>query len=174
MRQTTCTRRSACRYILKVLGTMSRRFVLMLCSMLRVLGLVRFRWSSIIQTTKLKTFCSRISRLLFWASWTFGNSSPNMVHPREIPWGQWSCKTRLFETYRWEYENLVQLARETIDTIFSRFQSIVNKIHANKAKLSYNEHERALKLLHALGSEGLGGEGPGDHRVTQLWNSQHG
>jgi hypothetical protein len=42
------------------------------------------------------------------------------------------------------------LARETIDTMFFRFQSIVNKMRANKAQLPYNDHERALKLLHAL------------------------
>jgi hypothetical protein len=34
--------------------------------------------------------------------------------------------------------------------MFSRFQSIVNKMRANKAQLSYDDHERALKLLHAL------------------------
>jgi hypothetical protein len=39
---------------------------------------------------------------------------------------------------------------ETIDTMFSRFQSIMNKMYANKAQLPYDDHERALKLLHAL------------------------
>jgi hypothetical protein len=59
-------------------------------------------------------------------------------------------KTRLFETYRREYKNFTQLAGETIDCMFSRFQSIVNKMHANKAQLPYSDHERALKLLHDL------------------------
>jgi hypothetical protein len=59
-------------------------------------------------------------------------------------------KTRLFETYRREYENFTQLAGETIDSMFSRFQSIVNKMCAHKAKLPYSDHERALKLLYAL------------------------
>jgi hypothetical protein len=59
-------------------------------------------------------------------------------------------KARLFETYRREYENFTQLAGETIDSMFSRFQSIVNKMHANKAQLPYSDHERALKLLQAL------------------------
>jgi hypothetical protein len=45
---------------------------------------------------------------------------------------------------------LTQLAGETIDYMFSRFQTIVNKMRANKAQLPYNAHERALKLLHAL------------------------
>jgi hypothetical protein len=34
--------------------------------------------------------------------------------------------------------------------MFSRFQSIVNKMCANKAQLPYSDHERALKLLHDL------------------------
>jgi hypothetical protein len=59
-------------------------------------------------------------------------------------------KTRLFEMYRREYENFTQLAGETIDSMFSRFQSNVNKMRANKAQLPYSDHERALKLLHAL------------------------
>jgi hypothetical protein len=44
----------------------------------------------------------------------------------------------------------VQLAGETIDNKFSRFESIVNKMCANKAQLPYDDHERELKLLHAL------------------------
>jgi hypothetical protein len=34
--------------------------------------------------------------------------------------------------------------------MFSRFQSIVNKMRANKARLPYDDHERTLKLLHSL------------------------
>jgi hypothetical protein len=34
--------------------------------------------------------------------------------------------------------------------MFSHFQTIVNKIRANKAQLPYDDHERALKLLYAL------------------------
>jgi hypothetical protein len=44
----------------------------------------------------------------------------------------------------------LQLTRETIDSIFSQFQSILNKMRANKVHLPYDDHERALKLLHAL------------------------
>jgi hypothetical protein len=49
-----------------------------------------------------------------------------------------------------EYENFVRLARETIYTMFSQFQSIMNKMCANKAQLPYDDHERALKIIHAL------------------------
>jgi hypothetical protein len=34
--------------------------------------------------------------------------------------------------------------------MFSRFQTIVNKMRANKPQLPYDDHERALKLLYAL------------------------
>ena len=39
---------------------------------------------------------------------------------------------------------------ESIDAMFSRFQSIVNKMRANKPQLPYDDHERALKLLYTL------------------------
>jgi hypothetical protein len=64
--------------------------------------------------------------------------------------GTAQVKTRLYETYKREYENFTQLDSETIDAMFSRFQTIVNKIRANKAQLPYDDHERALKLLYAL------------------------
>ena len=64
--------------------------------------------------------------------------------------GTVQVKTRLFETYKHEYENFSQLGGESIDAMFSRFQTIVNKMRANKAQLLYDDHERALKLLYAL------------------------
>ena len=59
-------------------------------------------------------------------------------------------KTRLFETYKREYENFSQLDSKSIDAMFSCFQTIVNKMRANKAQLPYDDHERALKLLYTL------------------------
>jgi hypothetical protein len=64
--------------------------------------------------------------------------------------GTAQLKTRLFETYKREYENFAQLDGESIDAMFSRFQTIVNKMRANKQQLSYDDHEKALKLLYAL------------------------
>jgi hypothetical protein len=64
--------------------------------------------------------------------------------------GTAQVKTRLYETYKREYENFTQLDGESIDAMFSRFQTIVNKIRANKAQLPYDNHESALKLLYAL------------------------
>ena len=61
-------------------------------------------------------------------------------------------KARLFETHRREYGNFTQGPGERIDDMFSRFQSIVNKVSANRSAdaLDYTEHEKALKLLYAL------------------------
>ena len=61
-------------------------------------------------------------------------------------------KARLFETHQREYENFTQGPGESIDDMFSRFQSIVNKVSANRSAnaLDYTEHEKALKLLYAL------------------------
>ena len=52
--------------------------------------------------------------------------------------------------YKSEYENFSQLDGESIDAMFSRFQTIVNKMRANKPQLPYDDYERALKLLYAL------------------------
>ena len=49
-----------------------------------------------------------------------------------------------------EYENFAQMSGESIDALFARFQTIVNKMRANRAQLPYDDHERAIKLLHAL------------------------
>jgi hypothetical protein len=49
--------------------------------------------------------------------------------------GTAQVKTRLFEMYKQEYENFSQLDGESVDAIFSRFLSIVNKMRANKPQL---------------------------------------
>ena len=54
------------------------------------------------------------------------------------------------EMYKQEYGNFSQLDGESIDAMFSHFQTIVNKMRANKPQLPYDDHERALKLLYAL------------------------
>jgi hypothetical protein len=58
----------------------------------------------------------------------------------------------LVEVYKREYENFMQLPGEGIDAMLSHFQSIMNKVRANKSDgvLPYTDHERALKLLYAL------------------------
>ena len=59
-------------------------------------------------------------------------------------------KSRLFETYRHEYETFSHLPGETTDAFFQRFLATVNKLKANIVVLPYTDHDQALKLLHSL------------------------
>jgi hypothetical protein len=62
-------------------------------------------------------------------------------------------KACLFETYRREYKNFSHLPEESTDALFQRLLAIVNKMKANITVLPYTDHDRALKLLHALDHE---------------------
>jgi hypothetical protein len=53
-------------------------------------------------------------------------------------------------TYRREYENFTHLPGESIDALFQRFTVVVNNMRANVDVLPYNDHDRAVKLLHLL------------------------
>jgi hypothetical protein len=59
-------------------------------------------------------------------------------------------QARLFATYRREYENFTRLPGESIDAMFQCFTVIVNNMRANVAVLPYDDHDRAVKLLHSL------------------------
>jgi hypothetical protein len=59
-------------------------------------------------------------------------------------------QARLFATYRREYENFTHLPGESIDAMFQRFTVIVNNMRANMVVLPYDDHDRAVKLLHSL------------------------
>jgi hypothetical protein len=59
-------------------------------------------------------------------------------------------QARLFTTYRREYENFTHLPGESIDAMFQRFMVIMNNMRANVAVLPYDDHDRAVKLLHSL------------------------
>jgi hypothetical protein len=71
---------------------------------------------------------------------------------RDYHEGTTQVKTRLYETYRREYENFSQQPGESIDSMFSRFQAILNKVRTNKPATTplYSDHDRAMKLLHGL------------------------
>jgi hypothetical protein len=47
--------------------------------------------------------------------------------------GTAQVKIRLYETYKREYENFTWLDGESIDAMFSLFQTIINKMRENKA-----------------------------------------
>jgi hypothetical protein len=64
--------------------------------------------------------------------------------------GNAQVQARLFATYRREYENFTYLPSESIDAMFQRFTVTVNNMRANVAVLSYDDHDRAVKLLHSL------------------------
>jgi hypothetical protein len=59
-------------------------------------------------------------------------------------------QARLFVTYRREYENFTHLLGESIDALFQHFTVIVHNMRANLVVLPYDDHYRAVKLLHSL------------------------
>ena len=64
--------------------------------------------------------------------------------------GSTQVKNHVYKTYKREYDNLVQMEGESIDALFARAQSILNKMKANKPTIQIDDHERAIKLLYAL------------------------
>jgi hypothetical protein len=64
--------------------------------------------------------------------------------------GKAQVQARLFATYLIEYDNFTHLPDESIDAMFQRFTLIVNNMRANVAALPYDDHDRAIKLLHSL------------------------
>jgi hypothetical protein len=69
----------------------------------------------------------------------------NNAHARNA-----QAQARLFATYRREYENFTHLLGECIDAMFQRFTLIVNNMRDNVVVLPYDDHDRAVKLLHSL------------------------
>jgi hypothetical protein len=64
--------------------------------------------------------------------------------------GNAQVQARLFATYQREYENFTHLPGESIDAMFQHFTVVVNNMRANVAVLPYDDHDRAVKLLHSL------------------------
>jgi hypothetical protein len=56
----------------------------------------------------------------------------------------------MYATYRREYDNFTHLPGESIDALFQRFTVVVNNMRANVDVLPYDDHDRAIKLLHSL------------------------
>jgi hypothetical protein len=75
---------------------------------------------------------------------------------KEAHVGNAQVQARMYATYRREYENFTHLPSESIDALFQRFTVVVNNMRANVDVLSYDDHDRAVKLLHSYGSYGLG------------------
>jgi hypothetical protein len=64
----------------------------------------------------------------------------------------------MYATYRREYENFNHLPGESIDAWFQRFTVVVNNMRANVDVLPYDDHDRAIKLLHSLDRTIWGGK----------------
>jgi hypothetical protein len=56
----------------------------------------------------------------------------------------------LYATYWREYENFTHPPGESIDALFQRFMVVVNNMRANVHVLSYDDHDRVVKLLHTI------------------------
>jgi hypothetical protein len=69
---------------------------------------------------------------------------------KEAHVGNAQVQARMYATYRREYENFTHLPGESIDALFQKFTVVVNNMRANVNVLPYNDHERAVKLLHSL------------------------
>jgi hypothetical protein len=64
----------------------------------------------------------------------------------------------MYATYRREYENFTHLPGESIDALFQRFTVVVSNMRANVDVLPYDDHDRAVKLLHSLDRTVWGGK----------------
>jgi hypothetical protein len=64
--------------------------------------------------------------------------------------GNADVQARLYATYRREYEYFTHLPSESIDAMFQHFTVIVNNMGANAVVLPYDDHDRAITLLHSL------------------------
>jgi hypothetical protein len=64
--------------------------------------------------------------------------------------GNAQVQARLSATFRREYENFTHLPGESIDAMFQRFTVIVNNMRVNVVVLLYDDHDKAVKLLHSL------------------------
>jgi hypothetical protein len=64
----------------------------------------------------------------------------------------------MYATYRREYKNFTHLHSESIDALFQRFTVVVNNMRANVDVLMYDDHDRAVKLLHLLDRTVWGGK----------------
>jgi hypothetical protein len=77
---------------------------------------------------------------------------------KEAHVGNAQVQARMYATYRREYENFTHLPGESIDALFQRFTMVVNNMRATVDVLPYDDHDRAVKLLHFLDRTIWGGK----------------
>jgi hypothetical protein len=69
---------------------------------------------------------------------------------KEAHVGNAQVQARMYATYWREYENFTHLPGKSVDALYQRFTVVVNNMRANVDVLSYDDHDRAIKLLHSL------------------------
>jgi hypothetical protein len=77
---------------------------------------------------------------------------------KEAHVGNAQVQAQMYATYRREYENFSHLPGESIDALFQRFTVVVNNMSANVDVFPYDDHDRAVKLLHSLDRTIWGGK----------------
>jgi hypothetical protein len=77
---------------------------------------------------------------------------------KEAHAGNAQVQAWMYATYRREFENFTHLPSESIDALFQRFMVVVNNMRANVDVLPYDDHDRAIKLLHSLDHTFWGGK----------------
>jgi hypothetical protein len=77
---------------------------------------------------------------------------------KEAHVGNAQVQAQMYATYWREYENFTHLLGESIDALFQRFLVVVSNMRANVDVLPYDEHDRAVKLLHSLDRTIWGGK----------------
>jgi hypothetical protein len=77
---------------------------------------------------------------------------------KEAHVGNAQVRALMYATYRREYENFTHLPGESIDALFQRFTVVVNNMRTNVDVLPYDDHDRAVKLLHSLDRTVWGGK----------------
>jgi hypothetical protein len=56
----------------------------------------------------------------------------------------------MYATYWREHKNFTHLSDESVDALFQKFTVVVNNMRANVVVLPYDDHDKAVKLLHSL------------------------
>jgi hypothetical protein len=82
--------------------------------------------------------CAKVLACKIWEKLKVAHGGNNQV------------KALLFATYWMEYENFTHLPRVSIDSMFQRLTMLVNNMRANMTMLPYDDHDRAMKVLHSL------------------------
>jgi hypothetical protein len=77
---------------------------------------------------------------------------------KEVHVGSAQVQAQMYATYRRKYENFTHLPGKSIDALFQRLTVVVNNMRANVDIVPYDDHDRAVKLLHSMDRMVWGGK----------------